>query len=104
MLCSTWSFIVHSKKDSRLFYIVCLFFVQGDTTIKYFEITDEAPYVFFLSMYQSKASQRGAACMAKRFLNFKECEVMRFYRLVGTTVEPIIMTVPRKVSILWNNR
>lgn len=35
--------------------------------------------------------------MPKRHLNFMDCEVMRFYTLMGVIVEPISFTVPRKV-------
>ena len=49
-------------------------------------------------MYQSNTSQRGVGVLPKRHVNFMECEVMRFYKLqTKGTVEPIAMTVPRKV-------
>ena len=73
---------------------------QGDTQIKYFEITDKPPYVFFLSMYQPKGPQRGAGVMPKRELDYMKCEVMRFYVLRGIMVEPTPLTVPRKVRWL----
>ena len=67
--------------------------------IRYFEIVDEAPYVFFLSMYQGNGPQRGVGIMPKKEMKFMECEVMRFFRLqVKGIVEPLSMTVPRKVS------
>ena len=77
---------------------------QGDTQIKYFEIVDTAPYTHFLSMYQSPASQRGVGVLPKRHINFMECEVMRFFKLqTKGIVEPIAMTVPRKVNSLCSN-
>ena len=49
-------------------------------------------------MYQSNATQRGCGILPKRFVNFRECEVMRFYKLHAKgMVEPVSMTVPRKV-------
>lgn len=61
---------------------------------------DTAPYAHFLSMYQSSASQRGVGVLPKRHIHFMECEVMRFYKLqTKGIVEPIAMTVPRKVRI-----
>lgn len=77
---------------------------QGDTQIKYFEVTeDKAPYVHFLNMFMPSApaiQHRGVGVMPKRNLDYMKCEVMRFYRLVQTKgyVEPVAMTVPRKVS------
>ena len=72
---------------------------QGDSTIRYFEVTEAPPYVFFLSMYQSKDPQRGMGYMPKRELDYMKCEVMRYYKLqTKGLVEPISMTVPRKVD------
>lgn len=54
--------------------------------------------MFFLSMYQGNGPQRGVGLMPKKDMKFMECEVMRFYRLqVKGIVEPLSMTVPRKV-------
>ena len=72
---------------------------QGDTQIRYFSLNDDAtPHVAFLSMYQSTIPQRGAGCMPKRHLDYMNTEVARFYKLNNKgMVEPIAMTVPRKV-------
>lgn len=51
--------------------------VQGDSSIRYFEITDEAPYVHYLSTYSSKEPQRGMGCMPKRGLDVSKCEIAR---------------------------
>ncbi|MGH0168061.1 UNVERIFIED_CONTAM: hypothetical protein FKN15_072069 [Acipenser sinensis] len=68
----------------------------GDSSIRYFEITDEQPYVHYLSMYTSKESQRGLGYMPKRGLEVNKCEIARFYKLHERKCEPIVMTVPRK--------
>uniref|UniRef100_A0A8C5Q956 Coronin n=1 Tax=Leptobrachium leishanense TaxID=445787 RepID=A0A8C5Q956_9ANUR len=72
---------------------------KGDSSIKYFEVTDEAPYVHFLSQYGSKESQRGMGYMPKRGLEVNKCEIARFYKLHERKCEPIIMTVPRKSDL-----
>lgn len=77
---------------------------KGDTVIRYFEIVDEAPYVFFLSMYQGNGPQRGVGIMPKKEMRFMECEVMRFFRLqVKGIVEPLSMTVPRKSDMFQDD-
>ena len=78
----------------------CGFHSQGDTQIRYFEITDASPYCHWLSMFQSNVPQRGVGLMPKRKLDYMNCEVMRFYKVQQTKglVEPISMTVPRKVG------
>lgn len=52
--------------------------LQGDSAIRYFEITDEAPYVHYLNTYQSHEPQRGIGWMPKRGLNVNQCEIARF--------------------------
>uniref|UniRef100_A0A3Q2U3C1 Coronin n=1 Tax=Fundulus heteroclitus TaxID=8078 RepID=A0A3Q2U3C1_FUNHE len=69
---------------------------KGDSSIRYFEVTDEAPYVHYLSMYSSKESQKGMGYMPKRGLEVNKCEIARFYKLHERKCEPIVMTVPRK--------
>ncbi|KAI2662881.1 Coronin-1B [Labeo rohita] len=69
---------------------------KGDCTIRYFEVTDESPYVHFLSLYSSKEPQRGAGFLSKRGVDVNKCEIARFYKLHERKVEPISMTVPRK--------
>ncbi|XP_016143757.1 uncharacterized protein [Sinocyclocheilus grahami] len=70
---------------------------KGDSSIRYFEITDEAPYVHYLNTFSSKEPQRGMGYMPKRGLDVNKCEIARFYKLHERKCEPIIMTVPRKV-------
>jgi len=51
--------------------------LKGDTAIRYFEVTEEAPYVHFLNCYQSSVPQRGIGWMPKRGLNVNLCEIAR---------------------------
>uniref|UniRef100_A0A8C3CL85 Uncharacterized protein n=1 Tax=Cairina moschata TaxID=8855 RepID=A0A8C3CL85_CAIMO len=51
---------------------------QGDSSIRYFEITDEAPYVHYLNTYSSKEPQRGMGFMPKRGLDVSKCEIARW--------------------------
>ena len=83
-----------------------MFGFQGDTQIRYFEVKDEpeenGKYVFFLSMFQAKEPQRSVCALPKRNVDYMKCEVMRFFKLGNNKglIEPISMTVPRKVSYL----
>ncbi|CAB1322035.1 unnamed protein product, partial [Coregonus sp. 'balchen'] len=69
---------------------------KGDSSIRYFEITDEAPFVHYLNTFTTKEPQRGMGYMPKRGLDVNKCEIARFYKLHERKCEPIIMTVPRK--------
>jgi len=50
---------------------------QGDSMIRYFEITEGAPYIHYLNMYQSPDPQRGIGFMPKRGINVNMCEISR---------------------------
>ena len=45
--------------------------------IRYFEITDEEPYVHYLNQYQSRESQRGLGFMPKRGVDTAKNEIAR---------------------------
>lgn len=56
---------------------MCVHRLQGDSSIRYFEITSEAPFLHYLSMFSSKESQRGMGYMPKRGLEVNKCEIAR---------------------------
>ncbi len=72
--------------------------VQGDGNIRYFELTDEAPYCHYLSEFKSALPQRGVGVMPKRGCSIGDCEIARMYKLHPKGfIEVIGFTVPRKV-------
>ncbi|XP_077825271.1 coronin-6 isoform X15 [Macaca mulatta] len=77
--------------------------VAGDSSIRYFEITDEPPFVHYLNTFSSKEPQRGMGFMPKRGLDVSKCEIARFYKLHERKCEPIIMTVPRKSDLFQDD-
>ncbi|XP_064163932.1 uncharacterized protein LOC135239298 isoform X1 [Anguilla rostrata] len=76
---------------------------KGDSSIRYFEITDEAPFVHYLNTFSTKEPQRGVGYMPKRGLDVNKCEIARFYKLHERKCEPIIMTVPRKSDLFQDD-
>ncbi|XP_027129121.1 coronin-1C-A isoform X1 [Larimichthys crocea] len=76
---------------------------KGDSSIRYFEITDEAPYVHFLNTFATKEPQRGMGYMPKRGLDVNKCEIARFYKLHERKCEPVVMTVPRKSDLFQDD-
>lgn len=77
---------------------------KGDSAIRYFEVTDESPFVHFLNTYQSSDPQRGIGWMPKRGLNVNSCEIARFYKLhTKGLCEVIPMTVPRKSELFQDD-
>ncbi|XP_044286559.1 coronin-6 isoform X4 [Varanus komodoensis] len=85
--------------DSSIVYLCG----KGDSSIRYFEITDEAPFVHYLSTFSSKEPQRGMGFMPKRGLDVSRCEIARFYKLHERKCEPIVMTVPRKSDLFQDD-
>jgi len=60
----------------ELWYVIDVS-LQGDSVIRYFEVTDEAPFVHYLNCYQSSDPQRGIGWMPKRGLHVNACEIAR---------------------------
>uniref|UniRef100_A0A667H6T0 Coronin n=1 Tax=Lynx canadensis TaxID=61383 RepID=A0A667H6T0_LYNCA len=85
--------------DSSIVYLCG----KGDSSIRYFEITDEPPFVHYLNTFSSKEPQRGMGFMPKRGLEVNKCEIARFYKLHERKCEPIIMTVPRKSDLFQDD-
>ncbi|KAJ7309102.1 hypothetical protein JRQ81_008427 [Phrynocephalus forsythii] len=85
--------------DSSIVYLCG----KGDSSIRYFEITEEAPYVHYLNTFSSKEPQRGMGFMPKRGLDVSKCEIARFYKLHERKCEPIVMTVPRKSDLFQDD-
>ncbi|KAF8566958.1 hypothetical protein P879_04767, partial [Paragonimus westermani] len=77
---------------------------KGDSTIRYFEITDEEPYVHYINMLTSSDPQRGMGWMPKRGLDVNQCEIARFYKLhTKGLCEVIPFTVPRKSELFQDD-
>ncbi|XP_019752416.1 coronin-6 [Hippocampus comes] len=76
---------------------------KGDSSIRYFEITEEPPYVHYLNTFSSKEPQRGMGFMPKRGVDVSKCEIARLYKLHDKKCEPITMTVPRKSDLFQDD-
>ncbi|XP_028824583.1 coronin-1C-A isoform X2 [Denticeps clupeoides] len=63
---------------------------KGDSSIRYFEITDEAPFVHYLNTFTTKEPQRGMGYMPKRGLDVNKCEIARrtCFRMTCTPTPP----------------
>lgn len=72
---------------------------KGDSGIKYFEVTSEAPYIHALSSFSDNQSTVGVSFLPKRACDVKICEIARAYRLLGDSCVPISLQVPRKSDL-----
>ena len=95
---------LYSFRYLREIHHTCNFPLQGDGNIRYYEVSDVEPHFTFLNEYRSSSPQRGLGVMPKRGLDVTTCEIYRFYKLHNNNfVEPIAMTVPRRVSSEQNS-
>lgn len=69
---------------------------KGDGNIRYYEVTDEGSFVYYLSEYKSNTAQNGMGYMPKRGVDVASCEIARLFKATGNLIEPISFTVPRK--------
>jgi coronin-1B/1C/6 len=76
---------------------------KGDGNIRYYEVVDEDPYIFFLSEYKSSTPQRGMGVLPKIAVDVSKCEVARLYKVAANTIEPISFCVPRKSDVFQDD-
>lgn len=78
---------------------------KGEGCIRYYEIVDEHPYIYYLNQFISGQPQKALGWMPKRGLNVSVCEIFRFYKLHGSgnIVEPISFIVPRKSNLFQSD-
>ncbi|KAF8677345.1 coronin [Rhizoctonia solani] len=67
---------------------------KGDGNIRSYEYENDNLYE--LSEYKSIDPQRGMCFLPRRALSVSDCEIMRVYKVYGSTIEPIGFVVPRK--------
>ncbi|XP_052872330.1 coronin-1C-like [Anopheles cruzii] len=87
--------------DTRMVYLAG----KGDGNIRYYEVVDEPPYVYYLNQFLSGQPQKALGFMPKRGVHVHQCEVFRFYKLhaAGNVCEPISMIVPRKSTLFQSD-
>jgi len=77
---------------------------KGDSNIRFFEVTKDAPFVHYLSLFQSNTPQRGMGWIPKRGVDVTKNEIARFYKLHNNGLcEVIPFTVPRKSELFQDD-
>jgi len=85
--------------DTNILYLAG----KGDGNIRYYEVVDEDPYIFYLTEFKSNTPQRGMAFVPKTALDTSICEIARLLKVTQSAVEPISFTVPRKSDIFQDD-
>jgi len=69
---------------------------KGDGNIRYYELTNENPYVHYLSEFKSKDPQCGLTVFPKSMNDVKKCEIIRIGKLTPNgLLVPIKFEIPR---------
>jgi len=69
---------------------------MGDSSIKFYELSDAAPFAHFLTQHQSTTQQAGVARLPKATtVNVRNTELSQFVKLSGNTLERFALKVPR---------
>jgi len=87
--------IPYYDPDTSMLYVGS----KGGSNIGYYEITDQEPYVHFLSEFRDNQSQKGLCFLPKRHVDVGGCEVAVCLRLMKDAVVPISFKVPRKSDL-----
>lgn len=72
---------------------------KGDGNIRYYEITNEGEFIYYLDEYKSSEPLQGMCTVPKRALDILGCEITRILKLNKSSVQPIAFKVPRKVEL-----
>lgn len=83
----------------------CMLFLagKGDGNIRYYEITDDKPYIHYLSEYKTNKPALGMCMRPKTFCDVSTCEVVNMLKVQNTAVEPISFCVPRKSMSMFQD-
>jgi len=83
----------------------CVLFVggKGDGNIRYYEMVDTEPYLYYLTEFKSATPQRGLCMLPKRAVNVSECEIARILKVGVKLLEPISFQVPRKSDVFQDD-
>jgi len=72
---------------------------KGDGNIRYYEITNEGEYIYYLDEFKSTDPLQGMCTIPKRSCDIIGCEIVRILKLCKSYVQPISFRVPRKVEL-----
>jgi hypothetical protein len=69
---------------------------RGDSSIRYYEVNDDEPYIHYLDQYRGGETQADITPFAKRLCDVGACEIVRFAKLTKDRIDHIMFQVPRK--------
>ena len=71
---------------------------KGSGSISWWELVNDDKKCYEMGKYANNKPAKGGGWVPKRALDVWQCEVQRYMRLTGDTVEPVSLIVPRKAG------
>lgn len=82
----------------------CLFVAgKGDGTVRFYEVTRDHEFMYYLSAFQSTTPCKGISFAPKHTVDTNSCEIMRAVKLTNSTVDIISFRVPRKADMFQDD-
>lgn len=83
---------------------VLFFCGKGDASVRYYEVVDSSPYLYYINTFRGGDAQRGLDSLHKKYLNTHECEIARFFKLTNqNNVEIVHFNVPRRTEVFQDD-
>lgn len=78
-------------KDSWILFYLSL--GKGDTSVRFYELTDQEGFCHYLSEFRCASPQKGVAFMPRRGVDVSKAELLKIYRLTRDSVQPASLVV-----------
>lgn len=92
------------KRFTSLYFIkdnnILLTVSRGESTIQFYELVSEAPYLEKLMGWGSSNPQIGFTMLPRRVVDEKQCVIGKGARLQASSIEYVSFLVPRKSTTL----
>jgi coronin-1B/1C/6 len=72
---------------------------KGDAAIRFYEFSNEDPFIFALSEFRDNESSKGCCFIPKTAVDVKACEISVALRVMRDWISPVSFQVPRKSDI-----
>jgi coronin-7 len=82
-------------EDTSIMFILS----RGESTIRWIEISDAAPYMTEGTAFSVNCAVAGAGLVPKQLLNVMQTEVVRILVATSNSIWPVSINIPRRVSI-----
>lgn len=82
----------------------CLFVAgKGDGTVRFYEVTRDHEFMYYLGAYQSNIPCKGISFAPKHTVDTNVCEIMRAVKLTNNSVDVVSFRVPRRAEIFQDD-